>query len=221
MHDFDDDRTIAQGAFEFAKTRFVRSLDAERNSRLIEKTGKERARLHDEIVNLQLLTRDRHETALEYARAYGSVLPHRVGKTWIQPPASFEKIGQSFGADRLYKQAARAVKEYTEARELLVKRRDQLNALEEDLQARREEREAVLLGQLESSRSLRIARQLDPLLDTSYQKLQALGGSAPPAQNEYDDGGHQYDDDAGAGDQATAGEDAVSALIGARAKIGR
>jgi hypothetical protein len=173
MHEFDD-RAIAQGAFDFAKTRFVRSLDAERNSRLLEKAGKERSRLHDEIVNLRLVTRDRHETALEHARAYGSVLPHRVGKTWIQPPASFEKLGQFFGAERLYKRAARAAKEYIEARELLMKRRDQLNALEEDLRTRLEDREAVLLDQLESPRSLRIARQLDPLLDTSYQKLQAL-----------------------------------------------
>lgn len=174
MHEFYDDRAIAQGAFDFAKTRFVRSLDAERNARLVEKAGKERARLHDEIVNLQLVTRERHQTALECARAYGSVLPHRVGKTWIQPPASFEKLGQFFGAERLYKRAARAAKEYAEARELLLKRRDQLNALEADLRARIEDREAVLLGQLDSPRSLRIARRLDPLLDTSYQKLQAL-----------------------------------------------
>ena len=179
MHDLDSDRSVAEGAFDFAKARFVRSLDAERNSRLIEKAGKERARLHDEIVNLRLVTRDRHETAIECARAYGSVLPHRVGKTWIQPPATFEKLGEYFGADRLYKRAARAAKEYTEARELLVKRRDQLNALEEDLRTRLEDREAVLLGQLDSPRSLRIARQMDPLLETSYQKLQALRGDEP------------------------------------------
>jgi len=170
----DLDRSVAQGEFDFAKTRFVRSLDAERNLRLFEKAGKERARLHAEIVNLQLVTRGRHEVALEHARAYGSVLPHRVGKTWIQPPAAFEKMGQFFGADRLYQRAARAAKEYAEARDLLVKRRDQLNALEEDLRTRLEDREAVLLGQLDSPRGLRIARQLDPLLDNSYQKLQAL-----------------------------------------------
>lgn len=168
------ERAIAQGEFDYARTRFVRSLDSDKVQRLIEKAAAQRVRLRAEIDNLRLLTRARHETAIAHARAYGAVLPHRVGKTWIQPPAAFEKIGEFYGSDRLYKQAARAAKEYVEAREVLVKRRDELIALEEELRHRLDQREASLLRQLESPRSLRAALLMDPLLNISYQKLKAL-----------------------------------------------
>jgi hypothetical protein len=168
------DRSIAQGEFDYARTRFVRSLDHDRVQRLIERAAAQRLKLREEIENLRVLTRTRHETALQHARAYGAVLPHRVGKTWIQPPAAFEKIGEFYGSDRLYKQAARSAKEYVEARELLVKRRDQLIALEGELRRRLDLREASLLSQLDSPRSLRAALMMDPLLNISYQKLKAL-----------------------------------------------
>ena len=168
------DRAIAQGEFDYARTRFVRSLDADKISTLIERATIQRKRLRAEIDNLRLLARARHETAVGDARAYGEILPHRVGKTWIQPPAAFEKIGEFYGSDRLYKQAARSAKEYVEAREILVKRRDQLIALEDELRRRLDQRETALLAQLDSPRSLRAALMMDPLLNISYQKLKAL-----------------------------------------------
>jgi hypothetical protein len=168
------ERSIAQGEYDYARTRFVRSLDHDRVAHLIERAAAQRLKLREEIENLRVLTRARHETALTHARAYGSVLPHRVGKTWIQPPAAFEKIGEFYGSDRLYKQAARSAKEYVEAREILVKRRDQLIALEDELRRRLDQRETALLAQLDSPRSLRAALMMDPLLNISYQKLKAL-----------------------------------------------
>ena len=74
----------------------------------------------------------------------------------------------------MYKQAARSAKEYVEARELLVKRREQVLALEAELRQRLDRREAALLSQLDSPRSLRAALLMDPLLNISYQKLKAL-----------------------------------------------
>jgi len=74
----DFNREIARGEFEIAKTRFVRTLDAERFAGLINVAAKHRSRLTDEIGNLRHAARERHQTALEHARAYGSVLPHRV-----------------------------------------------------------------------------------------------------------------------------------------------
>jgi hypothetical protein len=168
------DRSIAQGEFDYARTRFVRSLDHDRVQGLIERAAAQRQKLREEIENLRVLARSRHETAMQHARAYGAVLPHRVGKTWIQQPAAFEKIGEFYGSDRLYKQAARSAKDYVEARELLVKRRDQLIALEDELRHRLDRREAALLRQLDSPRSLRAALLMDPLLNISYQKLKAL-----------------------------------------------
>lgn len=168
------ERALAQGEYDIAKTRFVRSLDSERLARVIEKTAKLRARLREEIENLRIVVRDRHETAIEYARAYAEIVPHRVGRTWIQAPSALERIGEFHGSEKSYKRAVQATKDYVEAREVLLKRRSQLRALEEELRWRLDDREAALLDQLESPRSLRVALQLDPLLNISYQKLQAL-----------------------------------------------
>jgi hypothetical protein len=94
-----------------------------------------------------------------------------------------EKVGAFHGADRFYKRAEKAAKEYVEVRDILVKRREQLNKMEEDLRHALDEREAALIRQMESPRGLQSALQRDPLLNVAYQKLKALRAElqAPPA----------------------------------------
>ncbi len=168
------ERSIAQGEFDYARARFVRSLDADKISALIERAGAQRKQLRAEIDNLRLLTRARHETAIADARAYGEILPHRVGKTWIQPPGGLERIGEYYGAEKAYKRAARSAKEYVEARDLLVKRRQQLLAFENELRRRLDKREAALMRELDSPRTLKVALKLDPLLNLAYEKLKTF-----------------------------------------------
>jgi hypothetical protein len=168
------DEAIAQGEYDFAKTRFVRTVTFDGVARVVEHAAARRAKLRAEIDNLRLLVRARHEAAVESARAYGSILPHRVGKTWIQQPTQLEKIGAFHGSQRSYKLAVKAAKEYVEVRDLLVKRRDQLIAMENDLRAALDNREAALIRQMESPRGLQSALQRDPLLNVAYQKLKAL-----------------------------------------------
>jgi hypothetical protein len=168
------ERSIAQGEFDYARARFVRSLDADKISQLIERAGRQRKQLRAEIDNLRLLTRARHETAIADARAYGEILPHRVGKTWIQPPGGLERIGEYYGAEKAYKRAARSAKEYVEARDLLVKRRQQLLAYENELRRRLDKREEALMHQLDSPRTLKVALKLDPLLNIAYEKLKVF-----------------------------------------------
>jgi hypothetical protein len=168
------DEMLAQGYYDFAKTRFVRTLTGDGVARIVEHAAARRGKLRAEIDNLRMLVRSRHEEAVEHARAYGLLLPHRVGKTWIQPPTHVEKVGASHGSERFYKQAARAAKEYVEIRDLLAKRRDQLITMEADLRQALDEREAALIRQMESPRGLQSALQRDPLLNVAYQKLKAL-----------------------------------------------
>lgn len=168
------ERAIAQGAYDFAKTRFVRAVTGEGVARIVEQASQRRAKLRGEIDQLRTLVRARHELAVEHARAYGQILPHRVGKTWIQPPAQFEKVGAAFGADRFYKRAVKAAKEYVEVRDILVKRRDQLVTMEQELRRALDEREAALLQQVETAAGLQNALRRDPLLNAAYQKLKAL-----------------------------------------------
>jgi hypothetical protein len=170
------DQAIAQGEFEIARSRFVRSVGHDALSTVVERVTKVRAKLRHDINNLRLVARNKHEAALEYARIYGAMLPHRVGRTWIQPPGQLERIGEFYGADRAYKQAARAAKEYVEVRKLLLKRREQAFFLEDKLRADLDAREASLVHQLESPRALQMALLRDPLLDMAYKKLKALQG---------------------------------------------
>lgn len=177
------DEAIAQGQYDFAKTRFVRTLTGDGVARVVEHAAARRAKLRAEIDNLRVLVRQRHESAVEHARAYGEILPHRVGKTWIQPPGQMEKVGAAHGADRFYKRAEKAAKEYVEVRDILVKRREQLIKMEDDLRVALDTREAALIRQMESPRGLQSALQRDPLLNVAYQKLKALREElkTPPA----------------------------------------
>jgi len=170
------DEALAQGNYEFARTRFVRSVTGDGVARIVERAAHQRAKLRHEIDHLRALVRSKHEAAVDYARSYGAVLPHRVGKTWIQPPGQMEKVGQFYGAERMYKLAARAAKEYVEIRDLLVKRRNQLITMEQDLRDQLDRREEALIAQMESPRGLQLALQRDPLLNSAYQKLKALQG---------------------------------------------
>jgi hypothetical protein len=170
------EEAIAQGNYEFARTRFVRAATRDGVARIVERAAQMRGKLHAEIDGLRALVRVRHEAAVEAARAYGTILPHRVGKTWIQPPMQTEKIGQYYGSDRFYKQAARAAKDYVEIRDLLVKKRDQLMNMEQNLRDQLDRRGEALIAQMESPRGLEVALQRDPLLNSAYQKLKALQG---------------------------------------------
>jgi hypothetical protein len=174
--DPDFERALAQGQFEFAKTRYVRTVTTGVVSKVIEAAERERAKLTDEIKKLQTLARSRYEIAIDAARAYGSVLPHRVGKTWLQPPAPLEKVGEFFGSERLYKIAAKAAKEFGEAQELLAKKTETLSNMERTLRERLDSQEAIVQKQLLTESGLKNAMRRDPLLDVAYKKLLRVSG---------------------------------------------
>jgi hypothetical protein len=168
------DRAAAQKEYELAQARFLHAMTGEGARAIIETAAGERLRLHAELKDLTALAQSRHEDAIAAARAYATLLPHRVRKAGIEPPSTFEKIGSTYGSERSYKLAASALDAYTEVRELLAKRRRELVALEDGLRKTLDKREAVLKRQLESPESLRSALQRDPLLNRAYQRLRAF-----------------------------------------------
>jgi hypothetical protein len=172
------DLALAQGQFEFAKTRYIRTVTYDAVSRMISASAVRRAKLTEEIDQLRVVTKTRHEAALERARLYGNVLPHRVGKTWIQPPAPLERVGEFYGSDKLYNMAKKAATEYREARELLIKRRDELAEIERVLREALEDNEALLVEEISSGRGLKYALRRDPLLNMAYEKMRKLEGRA-------------------------------------------
>ena len=170
----DFDEAIAQGEYDVARHRFVRAINANGIAKVVEHAASVRARLRHDIDNLRILVRSKHEAAVDCARTYATILPHRVGKTWIQPPSNLERVGAFYGSDKMYKKAARAAKDYVEIRDMLVKRREQLISMERKLRDQLDEREAQLLEELESPRAFQMALMRDPLLNMAYKRLKAL-----------------------------------------------
>jgi hypothetical protein len=162
---------LAVGQFEFAKRRYLRTITAGSAAKLIAAADRTRKRLTEEIKQLQVLSRQRYEVAVDAARAYASVLPHRVGKTWLQPPLAFERVGEYYGSQRLYKTAAKAASEFAEAQTLLAKKHDELSALERTLRERLDDAESDFARRLDSEDGLRYALRQDTLLDSAYKKM--------------------------------------------------
>ena len=170
----DFERALALGQFEFAKARFVRALTTASVERLIDIASRERDKLTVEIKNLQSVTRTRYETAVAAARAYAAILPHRVGKTWLQPPAPLEKVGELYGSERLYKHAAKSAKDFAEAQAVLAKKHAQLSALERQLRERLDRQGAALEREISIPGGLDIALKRDPLLNRAYLQMKSL-----------------------------------------------
>ena len=179
-------RRNAQDAYDFARSRFVQSMiTGAEVTRIVDEASKKREQLRTEIEHLRTLARSRHEASLKDQQNYKALLPHRVTATGIQPPSTMEKLGATYGSDRMYKQALKSSKEYVEARDLFIKRRDQLTAVEENLRKNLREREAAIERQLESAGGHDWALQRDPLLNNAYKRLIALEDvldHVPPAE---------------------------------------
>jgi hypothetical protein len=172
------ERALAQGQFEFAKTRYARTVTSESVKNVIEFAARERARLTEEIKNLQIVSRAKWEEAMEASQRYATVLPHRVGKTWLQPPTALERVGEFFGSVRLYKAAAKAAKEFKEAQDLLAKRQLTLVNLERNLRERLDSQEQVVQENLRTSDGLAYALRRDPLLKVAYQHMRDVANGA-------------------------------------------
>jgi hypothetical protein len=75
---------------------------------------------------------------------------------------------------RLYKAAAKAAKEFSEAQELLAKRQLTLANLERQLREKLDSQEAIVHENLTTSSGLQYALRRDPLLNQAYQHLRAV-----------------------------------------------
>jgi hypothetical protein len=168
------ERALAQGQFDFAKARYARTITSDSVKGVIEAAARERSKLTEEIKNLQILSRARYEAAAKAAQEYGMLLPHRVGKTWLQPPTALERVGEFYGSMRLYKAAAKAAKEFTEVQELLAKRHSALANLERQLRERLDSQEAIVQENLSTPSGLKYALRRDPLLNQAYEHLRKV-----------------------------------------------
>ena len=190
VDEFDDpdegelERRTAVGAFEFAKSRYVRSLTAETEAKFLAVYTKQRAALAEEIGNLRLLARSRHEGAWAAAQRYAQKLPHRVGKNGFTAPSGLDRSTQS-GVDKLYREAKRYATELEEVNELLRKRLISLGDLDRDIRNSIAKREVAARKMLDTADGLSMAIRRDPLFERAYERVKALPPFVvPPAATE-------------------------------------
>ena len=188
--DFDEidesalERRTAVGAFEFAKTRYVRSLTAENEAKFMAVYTKQRTALAEEIGNLRLLARSRHEVAWAAAQRYAQKLPARVGKNGFTAPSALDRSTQ-FGVDKLYREAKRAAADLEEVNELLRKRLNALSELDRDIRKSVENREVAARRLLDTPDGLAMAIRRDPLFERAYARVKSLPPYViPPAAAE-------------------------------------
>lgn len=136
---------------------------------------KRRDLLNEEVQNLTLLVKSRHATREQTLRDYAQKCPGRVTSAGVPLPPG----GVAFGADKLYRAAVKSADEFTEANELLRKRRESLEQLNGELQRKMQKYHAQLIRQLETPDGLANAFRLDPLLERAHARMRAATPRPP------------------------------------------
>lgn len=146
-----DDGSI--GEYHASRARFIRSVTADVQARLMASVEKRRAPLVTELSNLTTLAHDRHET-------------YRAGVAAYRSTSGAKSAG-------LQKAALKAAAEFKEVEALIKKRREALDAIDRRLRVEIEQYGRELINQLETPQGLEAAFKRDPLLGRAHARMLA------------------------------------------------
>lgn len=146
-----DDGSIAE--YQASRTRFIRSVTADVQARLMASVEKRRAPLITELNDLTVLGRDRNETYRAAVAAY--------------------KTTTGAKSAGLQKAALKAAAEYKEVEAIIKKRREALEAIDRRLRVEIEQYGRELINQLETPAGLEAAFKRDPLLGRAHARMLA------------------------------------------------
>lgn len=152
MSEPDYDATVAE--YHASRARYIRTILAGVEQRLMETVGKRRGPLVDEITNLSLLAQSRYDVYQVAQRAHTA-----------KPP------GHSL--DKLYKAAMKAGAELSECNALIKKRKNQLEVLDQKMRVQVEQYGRDIIAQLETPSGLENAFMRDPLLGRAHARMLA------------------------------------------------
>ncbi len=104
-------------------------------------------------------------------KAYAAKAPSRVGAGGLLPPGPSERmIG---GIDKLYKSAVKAAEEFNEVNEILKKRKEKLDSIDNEVRTVIEQHARDLIAALETPTGLEGAFKRDPLLERAHSRMVA------------------------------------------------
>jgi hypothetical protein len=163
------DSAVAE--YHASRARYIRSVTADTEKKLLEAVAKKREPLTEEITNLTALARTRFELRQATLKAYAAKAPGRVGPAGLQPPSPAERmIG---GIDKLYKAAVKAAEEFNEINDIIKKRKEKLDAIDSEVRTLLEAHGRDLIAQLETPTGLEGAFKRDPLLGRAHARMVA------------------------------------------------
>ena len=165
----ENDDSIAQ--YHASRARYIRTVTADTEKRLLETIAKRRDPLKEEITNLTALARSRFETRQQTLRDYKAKAPNRVTATGLLPPSPTERVIP--GVDKLFKTAVKAAEEFNEVNEIIKKRKDKLDKMDEEVRTVIEQHTRDIIAQLESPVGLEGAFKRDPLLQQAHKRMLA------------------------------------------------
>jgi hypothetical protein len=156
--------------YHFSRARYIRTVTTDTEKKLRESVAKRREPLQEEITNLNALARMRFEARQQALKAYAAKAPGRVTASGLLPPSAADRIG---GIDKIYKAAVKAAEEFNEVNDIIKKRKEKLEKLDEEVRVLLEQHERDLIAQLETPLGLEGAFKRDPLLGRAHARMLA------------------------------------------------
>jgi len=157
--------------YHASRARYIRTVTNDTEKKLMETVAKRRDPIKEEINNLTALARSRFDARQMTLRAYAAKAPGRVSASGLLPPSPAERV--IGGIDKLYKSALKAAEEFNEVNDIIKKRKEKLDKIDEEVRSVVEQHGRDLIAQLETPTGLEGAFKRDPLLERAHARMVA------------------------------------------------
>lgn len=157
--------------YHASRARYIRTVTNDTEKKLMETVAKRRDPIKEEINNLTALARSRFDARQTTLRAYAAKAPGRVSASGLLPPSPAERV--IGGIDKLYKSALKAAEEFNEVNDIIKKRKEKLDKIDDEVRGVLEQHGRDLIAQLETPTGLEGAFKRDPLLERAHARMVA------------------------------------------------
>jgi DNA repair exonuclease SbcCD ATPase subunit len=165
----DYDASVSE--YHASRARYIRTVTADTEKKLLETVAQRRDPLKEEINSLTALARSRYELRQTTLKAYAARAPGRVTAGGLLPPSPAERMAG--GIDKLYKAAVKAAEEFNEVNDIIKKRKEKLDEIDSEVRNVLQQHGRDLIAQLETPTGLEGAFKRDPLLARAHARMLA------------------------------------------------
>jgi hypothetical protein len=165
------DYDAAVREYHASRARYIRTVTADTEKKLLETVAQRRDPLTEEINDLTALARSRYELRQSTLKAYAAKAPGRVTAGGLLPPSPAGRMAG--GINKLYKAALKAAEEFNEVNDIIKKRKEKLDEIDSEVRSVLQRHGRDLIAQLETPTGLECAFKRDPLLGRAHARMLA------------------------------------------------